>query len=213
MFVWVSAGAVAASVLLVVLLRWIPITATPLMLRRSLTSGYGRECQWTPLEDISKSMVSAVIYAEDQRFYAHHGFDFEEFANMQRACEFEGKSLRGCSTISQQTAKNCFTFCSNTWARKAVEAYFTVLIELIWGKERILEVYLNVAELGPGIYGVEAAARRYYHIHASALTIPDASSLVCCLPLPLARNPEWVNIHMAARRACVAHAIATKERD
>lgn len=210
MFVWVSAGAVAASVLLVVLLRWIPITTTPLMLRRSLTSGYGRECQWTPLEDISKSMVYAVIYAEDQRFYVHHGFDFKELANMKRACELEGKSLRGCSTISQQTAKNCFTFCSNTWVRKAVEAYFTVLIELIWGKERILEVYLNVAELGPGIYGVEAAARRYYHIHASALTIPDASSLVCCLPLPLARNPEWVNIHMAARRASVAHAIATR---
>ncbi len=209
-FVWVSAGAVTASILLVVLLKWIPITTTPLMLRRSLTSGYGRECQWTPLEDISRSMVSAVIYAEDQRFYVHKGFDFEELANMKRAYDKEGKPLRGCSTISQQTAKNCFTFCSDTWMRKAVESYFTVLIEWIWGKDRILEVYLNVAELGPGIYGVQAASRRYYHIHASALTIADASSLVCCLPSPLARNPEWVNIHMAARRSSIARAIAAR---
>lgn len=209
-FVCVPAGAVMASILLVILLKWVPVTATPLMLRRHLERGYGRECSWTPLERISPAMVSAVIYTEDQRFRRHRGFDFEEIRRMKQAFEKEGAPLRGCSTISQQTAKNCFTFCTDTWLRKAVEAYYTVLIERIWGKDRILEVYLNVAEFGPGIYGVEAAARRFYAVHAGDLTISDASSLVCCLPAPLVRNPEWVNIHMAARRATVAQAVAGK---
>ena len=113
--------------------------------------------------------------------------------------------MRGCSTISQQTAKNCFTWCSHTWIRKCVEAYYTVLIEKIWGKERILEVYLNIAEMGPGIYGAEAAARRYFHIHASDLTKADASSLACCLPNPLHRDPNWVNRFMPKRREQVVH--------
>lgn len=208
LLVYIPAGAVLASILLVLLLKWVPVTTTPLMLKRMLRSA-GNEYltvryKWTPIEDISDEMIYAVIAAEDQRFYQHNGFDYKELAQMRREHLFDGSPVRGCSTISQQTAKNCFTWCTKTWMRKAVEAYFTVLIEIIWGKERILEVYLNVAEMGPGVYGAEAAARRYFHIHASDLTRADASSLACCLPNPLHRDPDWVNCYMASRRAQIA---------
>ena len=205
---YIPAGAVLASILLVVLLKWVPVTTTPLMLKRGL-SNIGDKAitvkyKWVPIEDISDDMIMAVIAAEDQRFLQHNGFDFEELFSMQEKRMFDGSPVRGCSTISQQTAKNCFTFCSHTWLRKAVEGYYTVLIEKIWGKRRIMEVYLNVAEMGPGIYGAEAAARRYYHIHASDLTMADASSLACCLPNPLHRSPDWANRYLADRRAKIA---------
>ncbi len=209
MFVCFPVGAVIASVLLVILLKWVPITTTPLMIKRNL----GRDQHWVRLEDISSPMISAVICTEDQRFFSHNGFDYKSIAKMYSDYRYADGNLRGCSTISQQTAKNCFTFCSHTFLRKAVEAYFTVLIEIIWGKNRILEVYLNIAEWGPGLYGVEAASRKYYHIHARDLTASDASSLACCLPNPLARNPEWVNVHMAMRRSQVAQEIScSRER-
>lgn len=206
LFVYLPAGAVLASIMLVVLLKWVPITGTPLMLVRKVQNEGNviTKCTWTPLEEISPEMVCAVIAAEDQKFFDHNGFDFDELAEMKSSHLSDGTPVRGCSTISQQTAKNCFTFCSRTWVRKAVEAYFTVLIEKIWGKKRILEVYLNVAEMGLGIYGAEAAAMHYFHIHASDLTMGDASSLACCLPNPLQRSPDWANINMASRRAQVA---------
>lgn len=202
--VYIPAGAVLYSILLVLLLKWIPITGTPLMLKRSLHNEVTVKYKWTPIEDISDEMIFAAIAAEDQRFFQHDGFDYQEIRRMKQMHYFDGSPVRGCSTISQQTAKNCFTWCTKTWFRKAIETYFTVLIEKIWGKERILEVYLNVAEMGPGIYGAEAAARRFYHIHASDLTMADASSLACCLPNPLHRDPTWANRFMAARRAQVA---------
>lgn len=205
---YIPAGFVAASVLLVTLLKWVPVTCTPLMLIRGLQN-IGNDAiiikyKWTPLEDISDEMIKATIASEDQKFLLHDGFDFDEIAKMKQEHMFDGSPIRGCSTISQQTAKNCFTFCSHTWFRKGIEAYYTVLIEKIWGKRRIMEVYLNVAELGPGIYGVEAASRKYYHIHTSNLTMADATSLACCLPNPLHRDPEWVNRYMEARRAQIA---------
>lgn len=205
---YIPAGIVVASVLLVTLLKWVPVTCTPLMLVRGIQN-IGNETvnvkyRWTPLEDISNEMIKAVIASEDQRFLVHDGFDFEEIARMREEHMFDGSPIRGCSTISQQTAKNCFTFCSHTWLRKGIEAYFTVLIEKIWGKRRIMEVYLNVAEMGPGIYGAEAAARHYYHIHAFGLTRADATSLACCLPNPLHRSPDWVNRYMDARRSMIA---------
>lgn len=204
LFAYIPAGAVLASILLVILFKWIPVYYTPLMLKRSIHSvgnpAVKVKYKWTPIEDISDEMIYSVIAAEDQKFFLHKGFDFEELSKMKTEHLFDGSPIRGCSTISQQTAKNCFTWCTNTWLRKGIEAYYTVLIEKIWGKQRILEVYLNVAEMGPGIYGAEAAARRYYHIHASDLTKADASSLACCLPNPLHRDPNWANTHMAKRR-------------
>ena len=205
---YIPAGFVVASILLVTILKWVPVTFTPLMLVRGLQN-IGNDAiiikyKWTPLEDISDEMIKAVIASEDQKFLLHNGFDFDEIARMKQEHMFDGSPIRGCSTISQQTAKNCFTFCSHTWFRKGIEAYYTVLIEKIWGKRRIMEVYLNVAELGSGIYGVEAASKKYYHIHASDLTMADATSLACCLPNPLQRDPYWVNKYMETRRSQIA---------
>ena len=109
---------------------------------------------------------------------------------MYTAYNNDGKRLRGCSTISQQVAKNCFTFCSNNYLRKAVELYWTGLSEIIWGQERILEVYLNVAEMGCGIYGIEAASQYYFHTTAKELSVYDASALAVCMPSPLKITPE-----------------------
>ena len=135
------------SVLLVTLLRWVPVRYTPLMLKRAFQfrsdDSYHREQKWVSLEDISPELIKAVIYCEDQKYWAHRGFDWEELEVMWQQHRLEGSPLRGCSTISQQTAKNVFTFATPTWARKAVEAWWTCLIEWIWGKNRILEVYLN----------------------------------------------------------------------
>ena len=151
---YIPAAAVAASVLLVVLLKWVPVTYTPIMLKRSIQlmgDEYHKvKYKWTPLKDISDEMINAVIAAEDCRFLAHNGFDYGEMQKMRKQHLYNGSPVRGCSTISQQTAKNCFTLSTRTWARKAVEAYYTVLIEHIWGKKRIMEVYLNVVEFGPG---------------------------------------------------------------
>ena len=201
---YIPAGFVVASVLLVILFRFAPIGFTPLMVKRALLSNQRVDYQWVRLEDVSPETVAAVIAAEDSRFIRHNGFDFEELSKMHQQHLFDGSPIRGCSTISQQTAKNCFTWCTNTWLRKAIEAYFTVLIEFLWGKDRILEVYLNVAEMGPGIYGVEAASQHYFHVAASELTLADASSLACCLPNPLHRTPDWANRNMATRRAQIA---------
>lgn len=210
LFVWIPAALVAASVLWVLILKWAPVKVTPLMIKRSVQTGtLSYKYRWVPLEEISPCMVAGVIAAEDEKFYSHSGFDYEQIALVRKDYEQGCGKLRGCSTISQQTAKNCFTFCSRTWARKAIETYFTVLIEAIWGKQRILEVYLNVAETGPGIYGVEAAADNYYSIHAKELTIADASALACCLPNPRFRNPEWVYCNMEKRRGEIARRAAS----
>ena len=206
---YIPAGFVLGSFLLVLILKWVPVTVTPLMFERGLhnigNSTIKVKYQWVSLDEISEDMIKAAIAAEDNKFLWHKGFDFEEMERMKQQHMFDGSPVRGCSTISQQTAKNCFTFCSRTWFRKGIEAYFTVLIERIWGKRRIMEVYLNVAEMGPGIFGVEAASRRYYHIHSSDLTMADASSLVCCLPNPLHRDPEWANRYLGSRREWIAH--------
>ena len=208
LLVYVPAGFVVTSVLLVTLLKWVPVTITPLMVRRSIESirkpHHPFQRKWVPIENISDNMIRAVIAAEDQKFLCHDGFDFEELGRMKQEHISDGSPLRGCSTISQQTAKNCFTFCTGNWLRKGVEAYYTVLIEWIWGKDRIMEVYLNVAEFGRQIYGIEAAAQHYYSIRAEDLTLADATSLACCLPNPLHRDPDWVNRHLASRRSEIA---------
>ena len=138
-------------------------------------------------------MVRAVIASEDARFMEHWGFDFQELAKMKDDHKKKGKKIRGCSTISQQVAKNCFTFCGHNWWRKGFETYYTLLIELLWSKERIMEVYLNVAETGKGVFGVEEAAMRNFDRHASKLTTHQAVSIACVLPNPLIRSPKTVS--------------------
>lgn len=189
----------ALSIGSVVLFRFVPVYFTPLMFIRMYEQHKdGKEIKlerdWTPIENISPNMYRAVMGAEDSQFLEHNGFNTKAIA---KAIEYNSKQkkknsskLRGGSTISQQTAKNVFTLCDRSFIRKGFETYFTFLIEFCWTKERIMEVYLNIVELGDGIYGVESAAKKYYHTTAKNLTKKQAASLAVCLPRPLKRNPN-----------------------
>lgn len=176
------------SILLVVLFKWIPVPFTPLMIIRAIeqkTDGQEMTCShdWVPLEDISVNLQKAVIASEDGNFLKHNGFDFKA---MQKAFKNNnrGKKLKGGSTISQQTAKNVFLWQGRSYFRKGLEAYFTFLIELVWGKERIMEVYLNSIEMGNGVYGAEAAAEHWYKKDAKNLTKIQAAGIAAILPNP-----------------------------
>jgi monofunctional biosynthetic peptidoglycan transglycosylase len=182
------AGFVVASVAMVVIYRFIPVYYTPLMAIRSIESlwspkAYSTQHRWVDYEGISTSMKRAVIKAEDYRFFDHRGFDFEAIAKAMKYNKTHAQK-KGASTISQQTAKNVFLFPDRGWIRKGMEAYFTVLIEAIWPKERILEVYLNVIEIGPGVYGVEAASQRFFRKPAHLINPYEASLMAAVLPNP-----------------------------
>ena len=194
LFVRIPFWILVFSVALVTLLRWVPVRYTPLMLKRAFQfrneENYHSEQKWVSLEDIAPELIQAVIAAGDQKFWDHHGFDWDELLRMWRAHMREGTPLRGCSTITQQTAKNVFTFATPTWRRKIIEAYWTCLIEWIWDKNRILEVYLNVAETGNGLYGIESASDYYYGIPADELNLRQSVSIAVCLPSPLVTHPD-----------------------
>jgi monofunctional biosynthetic peptidoglycan transglycosylase len=179
---------VLASILPVVVFRFFAPPVSTLMIERRVESWwagtkYSPQHQWVSLDKIAPSMAAAVIAAEDQNFPSHHGFDW---AAIQKAVEHNENSsrTRGASTLSQQTAKNLLLWSGRTWIRKGFEAYFTVLLETFWNKRRILETYLNIAEFGDGIYGVEAAAQRYFRKPASRLSSEEAALLAAVLPNP-----------------------------
>ena len=173
---------VAISLLWVFALKWIN-PGTTLLMKSRQGDGTIIEKEWVSIENISQSMQLAVICGEDQRFCIHSGFDFEA---IKKAAEHNkaGGKLRGASTISQQTAKNVFLWEGRSWLRKGLEAWFTVLIEFIWGKKRIMEVYLNVIETGDGTFGVEAAAKKYYRTTAARLSGQQAAYIAGLLPCP-----------------------------
>ena len=185
------------SISWVVLARFVPILVTPLMIIRSVESMIQGEMprnskDWVSIDKISHNIVQAVVASEDNLFMEHHGFSIED---IQKALKHnqKGKRIRGGSTISQQTAKNVFLWPDRSYLRKGVEAYFTVLIELIWPKERIMEVYLNVIEMGDGIYGIQAASEEYFNKDAKQLTKSQAALIAACLPNPRkysAKNPS-----------------------
>lgn len=177
---------VALSVLWVGLYRFVPPPVTVTMLTNAL-DGRGITKDWMPISRIDPNMARAAIGAEDSRFCLHHGFDFTA---IQKAMEHneDSKRIRGGSTISQQTAKNVFLWQGRSYVRKGLEAWFTVLIETIWGKRRIMEMYLNVAETGIGTYGVNAGAQRYFHHDAHHLTPIEAARIAAVLPLPKVRG-------------------------
>jgi monofunctional biosynthetic peptidoglycan transglycosylase len=179
-------GFVLLSVLWVVAYRFVPPPVTATMLVNA-ADGRGIAKDWVPLDRIAPAMPRAAIAAEDAGFCAHHGFDL---ASMRAAWEANarGRRLRGGSTISQQTAKNVFLWQGRSYVRKAFEAWFTALIELIWGKRRIMEVYLNVIETGIGTYGVEAGAQRYFHHSADRLSPAEAARMAAVFPLPKVRG-------------------------
>ena len=191
LFLYIPLWFVAITVLWVLVLRWVPVYVTPLMVVRTCQNwdddSFVTHKRWQPMEKISPNLAKAVIASEDARFFSHNGFDWIEIDKALDAHR-KGKRLRGASTISQQTAKNVFLLPGRSWVRKGLEAYFTCLIEWIWGKERILEVYLNVAEMGRGIYGAEAAAEHLFTTRASKLTRKQAALIAACLPNPLQRK-------------------------
>ncbi|HXY97596.1 MAG TPA: monofunctional biosynthetic peptidoglycan transglycosylase [Steroidobacteraceae bacterium] len=206
------------QILGVALLAWVLLTAVPVLVLRwlhPLTSAfmleaaaqaalanqrdYHTDYRWVSLEHISRHAAIAVIASEDQQFPFHAGFDFDSIREAVRASE-RGKRLRGASTISQQVAKNLFLWPGHSFVRKGFEAYFTVLIEALWPKERILEMYLNVAQFGDGIYGVQAAGERFWRTPALRLTSEESALLAAVLPNPLRLHADRPSAYVLERR-------------
>jgi monofunctional biosynthetic peptidoglycan transglycosylase len=174
---------VAASILWVLAYAVLPVPVTPLMLIRAVESGSGWQKQWQPLSRLSPHLVRAVIAAEDSRFCRHGGVDWDAVEQALDRNE-QGGTLRGGSTISQQVAKNAFLWPDRSWLRKGVELWFTGLVEAVWSKRRIMEVYLNIVEWAPGVYGADAAARHWFGKPAAELSPREAALLAAILPSP-----------------------------
>jgi monofunctional biosynthetic peptidoglycan transglycosylase len=191
---------------LTLLYRFVPVPGTPLMIIRLFESPkQGQEHRlykdWVRFEQISPQLVKAVVASEDQKFMSHWGFDLEAIEKAMQNNKSGKKRKRGGSTISMQTAKNVYLWPARNFVRKGFEAYFTLLIELLWSKERIMEVYLNVIEMGPGIYGAEAAAQAWFNKPAAKLTAREAALLAACLPDPRRRHPARPSAYISGRAA------------
>ncbi len=180
-------GFLIISILSTLLFRFIPVPATPLMIIRYFEMEDGKiDKDWKSLEEISINLPLAVVTAEDQKFEEHFGFDLDAIEKAVKYNEkHKGKKVKGASTISQQTAKNVFLWPGRSWLRKGLEVYFTFLIEILWSKERIMEMYLNVIEMGPGVYGAEAAAHYYFDKPAAKLTKSESATIAAILPNPI----------------------------
>ncbi len=198
--VWVAIG------------RLVPPPVTPLMLIR-LPEGNGLDYRWRPISRISPALVQAAVAAEDSRFCEHHGFDYRAIEKAMAHNERRPNRIRGGSTISQQTAKNVFLWQGRSYLRKGMEAYFTVLTEGLWGKRRIMETYLNVVEWGPGIYGAEAAAQRYFGTDAAHLSNVQASRLAAILPNPRKWSADEPGVYVQRRSRRIGGAMGTVRID
>lgn len=196
------------SIGLVILYRFVPVPVTPLMVIRLAEQAFDSKKEmrlykdWVSIEKMSRHAPQAVVAAEDQKFMDHRGFDFEA---MEKAWENnkKGNRIKGASTITQQTVKNVFLWPSRSYVRKGLEAYFTVLVELLWSKERILEVYLNVIEMGEGVYGIEAAAQTYFNKSASKLSQSQAALIAAVLPNPRRWSPARPTGYIRGRQAWI----------
>lgn len=185
---WAIFGFALGSIALVLALRWPPLPTSSVITQSWINNLWAEKAvplryKWTPYTRISPHAALAVIAAEDQRFPAHRGFDLIEIQNALES-RSSGRSLRGASTISQQAAKNLFLWSGRSWLRKGLEVWFTLLLEWFWPKERILEVYLNIAQFGENTFGVEAASRRFFNKPAARLTASEAARLAAALPNP-----------------------------
>jgi monofunctional glycosyltransferase len=205
---WVVGGLLAASVGVVVLLRWVDPPISAFMAETTLHAWIERDRsyefrhRWVDLNQISPNLALAVVASEDQKFPDHWGFDVEAIEKAYSMNQHSHR-VRGASTISQQVAKNLFLWSGRSYVRKGIEAYFTVLIEACWPKRRILEVYLNVAEFGLGTYGAEAAAERYFHKSAARLTRADAAVMAAVLPNPQRLLINAPSAYVERRRAWI----------
>ena len=217
-FIWKAALVFfAVSILSVILFRFVPVPFTILMLQRCVEQKMdGKEMkmkhEWVSLDNISNNLQLAVVTSEDQNFLWHHGFDFKAIEKAVKDNEKQKSRrhprIRGASTISQQCAKNAFLFPARNFIRKGLEVYFTGLIEIFWNKQRIMEVYLNVIEMGNGVYGAEAASQYYFHKHAKFLTQGEAALIAACLPDPLKFNPGSPTPYLSGREAFILNQMA-----
>jgi len=201
----------ASTILSVIFYRFVPVVLTPTMLIRcaqQLTEGKELKLShhWVPLERISVDMPTAVMASEDARFLDHHGFDFNAIVSAaERNRKHPEKRKLGASTISQQTAKNVFLWPGRSWTRKGFEAYFTLLIELFWSKQRIMEVYLNSIEMGDGIYGADAVAQEHFGVSASQLSRSQCALVAATLPNPRRFSSKHPSAYMKKRQAKILH--------
>ena len=205
-----------STIIMVVALKYVPVYVTPLMLTRCVEQMMDGEAptlkhQWVPLTQISHNAPQAVMASEDNLFLRHNGFDFEQIYKA-RIEAMKGKRERGASTITQQTAKNVFLWNGHSWVRKGLEAYFTVLIERIWGKQRIMEVYLNSIEMGRGIYGIEAVAQLHFGVPASELSKRQAALVAATLPNPRERNSAQPTPYLIKRRGPIVDLMGKIDR-
>ncbi|EFC76647.1 MAG: monofunctional biosynthetic peptidoglycan transglycosylase [Prevotella buccae] len=206
---WILVGFFVSTILAVVCLRFIPVFITPLMVIRCVEQVGGGESikmhhHWVPMEEISRHMPVAVMASEDQRFLKHHGFDYNA---IEKAAihNMKGGKRHGASTISQQTAKNVFLWPGRSWIRKGFEVYFTFLIEMMWSKQRIMEVYLNSIEMGDGIYGVDAVAEYHFDTTASQLSRSQCALIAATLPNPRRFNSAAPGEYMRKRQRQIEH--------
>lgn len=204
---------VVCSVAAVVLMRWIDPWTSAFMIEARIAAaargerGYRTDYRWVDYEKISPNLALAVVASEDQKFPRHAGFDLDAIADALEDSA-DGGPMRGASTISQQVAKNLFLWPGRSFARKAIEAYFTVLLETLWPKRRILEVYLNVAEFGPGVFGVGAASARYFAISPARLGRDEAARLAAVLPAPRNLHADRPSAYVRSRTARIAQEMA-----
>ena len=204
---WIVGAFFASTILSVVMFRFLPVWVTPLMVIRCYQQvSEGRELKlshdWEPLENISPSLPVAVMASEDARFLEHHGFDYKAIEHAaKRNREHPEKRKLGASTISQQTAKNVFLWPGRSWVRKGFEAYFTVLIEMLWSKQRIMEVYLNSIEMGEGIYGAQAVAEEHFNKDAKDLSRSECALIAVTLPNPRKFSSKNPSAYMQKRQA------------
>lgn len=195
---------IGISVIWVLIYKWVPVPVTPLMAIRTIQQNNKQETiiwkhNWVSIDKISKNLQLAVICSEDQKFEKHNGFDVKAIEKVIKNSS-EGKKLRGASTISQQTAKNVFLWPGRSWIRKGFEVYFTFLIEQLWSKERIIEIYLNSIEMGNGIYGAEAASKFWFHKKASQLSKQEAAAIAAILPNPLVLKASPASSYIQNRK-------------
>lgn len=207
------------SIGLTIIYRFVPVPVTPLMIIRCVEQKQdGKDMKlkkdWVSYDEISPALPLAVVDAEDQLFLDHYGFDFNaiEKALKNNEKKSKRKKMKGASTISQQTAKNVFLWPSRTWVRKGFEVYFTGLIEIFWSKQRILEVYLNVVEMGDGVYGAEAAALHHFKKSAAKLSRSEAAAIAACLPNPRKWSASKPTGYISGRQAWILRNMNNIER-
>lgn len=200
---WMVVAFFVTTIFSVIIYKYVPVYVTPLMVIRTVSSSESIHHKWISLEEMPEDIVKAVIASEDAHFLSHNGFDFKAIKQAIEHNKKNNKTKRGASTISQQTAKNVFLWPSRSWLRKGLEAYFTVLIELFWDKQRIIEVYLNSIEMGNGIFGIAAVADKHFDKEPEELTKRQCALIAATLPNPIKFNSAAPSPYMRKRQRVI----------